>query len=180
MFTTIIAVLLLGASLGLVFYLGRLIWQAASLPLGPVLERKRMEHYVARAKRGDELLGQGQIGPALAEFEGALYPHLVRDRALAQIVLRHHTGLLSRYIAAADHLHGDRVRLISLAKADRLLQERGALQRRYLTVAQGGTRERRRELDREFRANTRELRATLGVLAEEISAARKEAKVQYH
>jgi hypothetical protein len=180
MFMTLIALVLLGASLALVFYLAGLLWRAASLPLGPVLERKRMERYVARARRGDELLGRGEVGPAMAELQGALYPHLVRDRALAQLVLRHHTGLLSRYIAAADHLHGDRVRLISLAKADRLLQERGALQRRYLTVAQGGKRQRLRELEREFRANTQELRATLALLAEEIGEARGEARFQYH
>lgn len=180
MFNVVLAIILLGASVALVAYLGGLIWRAASLPLSPVLERKRMERHVAHAQRGDELLAQGEVAGALVEFQAALYPALVRDRALAQVVLRHHTGLLSRYIAAADQLHGDRVRLLSLAKADRLLQERGVLQRRYLTVAQGGPRERLRELEREFRANTHELRATLAVLAEEIGEGRPEARFQYH
>jgi hypothetical protein len=180
MFTTVIAILLLVASLGLVYFLAGLLWRAASVPLGPAWERWRMERYTGRARRGDELLRQGAVGPALGEFRAALCPYLARDRALAQVIQRHHTGLLSRFIAAADHLQGDRVRLISLAKADRLLQERGALQQRYLTVRQGGSRQRVRELEGEFRANTRELRATLAALAEEIGEARDEKRYQVH
>ncbi len=171
MSTTLIAIVLVIVSLVLGYFLTSLLWQAARVPVGALFERQRIERCVARARLGDACLERGEIAAALAEFEAAFYPHPVRDRASAQAVMNHHTGLLSRLIAAADHLQGERVRLISLAKADRLFQERNALQKRYLTLVQSGSRQRLRELDNEVRANTRELRATLASLAAEIASA---------
>ena len=178
MFATIVAIVLAVASLALIAYVVQLLWRAAFPSLRPLFERQRIERYVARARQGDECLRKGELDAALAQFQAALYPHVARDRSLAQAVLNHHVGLLSRFIAAADHLHGERVRLMSLAKADRLFQERGALQRRYLTVLQGGSRQRLRELDRQLSSNTRELQATLAKLAGEIKADR--AAERYH
>ena len=48
------------------------------------------------------------------------------------------------------------MRLISLAKADRLFRERAALQQRYVALRQSGSRQRSRQLEQDFRANTRE------------------------
>ena len=179
MVTALLAIVLVLLSLGLVFYLGRLVWQAARVPVSALFERQRMDRYLAHARRGDEYLQGGELARALAEFEAAFCPHPARDRAAAQAVINHHIGLLSRLIAAADHLQGERVRLISLAKADRLFQERNVLQRRYLTLLQSGSRQRLRELERDFRANTRELRAALANLAAEITAAQRSARYQH-
>ena len=179
MFATFVAIVLAVASLALIAYLVRLIWRAAFPSVRPIFERQRIDRYVARARRGDECLQRGALDEALGEFQAALYPHIARDRALAQTVISHHVGLLSRFIAAADHLHGERVRLMSLAKADKLFQERAILQRRYLTVLQGGSKQRLRELDRQLGSNTRELQNTLSKLAEEITAERG-AAVRYH
>lgn len=179
MATGLLAVVLVFLSLALAFYLARLVWQAARAPIGALFERQRMGRYVAHARRGDEYLQSGDLGRALAEFEAAFYPHPARDRATAQAAINHHIGLLSRLIAAADHLQGQRVRLISLAKADRLFQERNVLQRRYLTLLQSGSRHRVRELERDFRANTRELRTAMANLAAEITAAHRSARYQH-
>jgi hypothetical protein len=178
MLITLAAIALLAGALGIGVYLIRLVWLAARPSIGTLFERRRIERYVAHAHLGDELLRRGELEPALAEFEAAFYPHVARDRAAAQAVVHHHTGLLSRLIAAADHVQDQRVRLMSLAKADRLLQERSVLQRRYVTLLQSGSRQRLREIDAQFRANTRELRAALASLSAEILSAK--GAVRYH
>jgi hypothetical protein len=179
MFATLVAIVLAVASLALISYLLILLWRAAFPSVRPLFERQRIDRYVARARRGDEYLQRGALDEALSEFQAALYPGVARDRSMAQTVINHHVGLLSRFIAAADHLQGDRVRSMSLAKVDRLFQERIALQRRYLTVVQGGSRQRLREIDKQLSANTRELQSTLAKLSHEITADRGGA-VRYH
>jgi len=165
-------------SAGLVLYLLRLVLSAARLPLGGFLERQRLQRCVARAAQGDRQLEAGALAPALAAFQSAFYPYAVSNRALAAAVANHHTGLLTRFIVAADQHHGQRVRLMSLAKADRLFQERGALQTRYLSARESGARQRQRDLGRALHANARELRTTLAALAAEITAVRD--AVRYH
>ena len=177
MLNGLIAVVLVAVSLGMLVYLTALLWNAAWFPVGALFERRRFERYAVHAHGGDRYLRDGALSLALSEFNLAFYPYPGRTRAMAQAVLKHHTGLLSRLIAAADHVQGERVRLMSLAKVDRLFHERDALQRRYLALRQSGSRQRLRDLEREFRANTRELRAALGALAAEIEAAQA---VQYH
>ena len=177
MFTVLISVVLVVVSLGLLVYLAALLWHAAWFPLGGLLARRRFERYVARAHRGDRYLQDGDLTSALSEFEVAFYPYPASTRAMAQAVRKHHTGLLSRLIAAADQMQGERVRLMSLAKVDRLFHERDALQGRYLTLRQGGSRQRLRDIEQELRVNARELRAALGTLAAEIAASQA---VQYH
>jgi hypothetical protein len=92
---------------------------------------------------------------------------------MAKAIANHPTGLLIRLIAAADQVQGERVRLISLAKADRLFHERAVLQRRHLALRQSGSRQRLRALEQELRANSRELRATLNALPAEVASARR-------
>lgn len=168
-----IGVVLILLSVGLVLYLLGLLLGAARLPLGALVERRRLQWYEARAAHGDRLLEAGALEAALAAFRSALYPYPANNRAFANAVANHHTGLLSRFIVAADSYHGQRVRLISLAKADRLFHERRALQARYLIARANRSRRRQRELERVLRANARELRMALAALAAEIQAARE-------
>lgn len=174
----LLAIVLLVVSLALVYYLGSLLWQAARLPLGKVLERRRAERYIERARRGDRHLENGSLKAALREYEAAFCPYPARDGEVARTLSNHHTGLLSRFIATADHLQGERVRLMSLAKADRLFHERNALQRRYLTLVNSGSRRRLQEVDRELRANAKELRNALANLTDEIMSV--EDAIRYH
>ena len=138
-------------------------------PVASFVERRRFEHYVARAARGDRLLQEGAVGAARAVFQAALYPYPVRTMALVDPVLQHHTALLSRLFAAADPVQGERLRLMSLAKTDRLLLQRRQLQRRLVTLQQSGSRQRLSDLEREFRQNTQELRSALAALSQEIA-----------
>jgi hypothetical protein len=178
MIPQLLAIVLLVVSLALVYYVGNLLWQAARVPLGKLIERRRAERYIDRARRGDRHLENGSLRAALREYEAAFCPYPARDSDVARALTNHHTGLLSRFIAAADHLQGERVRLISLAKADRLFQERTVLQRRYLTLVNSGSRRRLQEVDRDLRANAKELRNALANLTEEITTV--EDAVRYH
>ena len=174
----VLAVSLVAVAIALLYYLLRLLVHAVPVSLGDVLERQRLRRYLARATEGDRHLQRGAVEEALASFQASFYPYAATTRALEKAVLGHHTGLLSRFIAAADQRHGQRVRLLSLAKADRLFEERSALQKQYLTARERGARQRQRELERALRANARELRATLAALTAEITARRE--TVAYH
>ena len=172
MLFALIGLAVVAVSIGVLVYLGGMLWGAARGPVGAFVERQQFERHVAHAQRGDRLLREGAIDQALSEFEAALYPHPPQSAAMAKAIANHHTALLSRLIAAADQVQGQRVRLISLAKADRLFHERAALQHRYVALRQSGSRQRLRALEQELRANTRELRATVSALTAEIASAR--------
>lgn len=169
MLSTLTALLLVATSIGLVVYVANLLWRAVRPPLGSFVERRRFEQYVARAASGDRLLQEGSVAAALTEFQAALYPYPARSVALVDAVLQHHTALLSRLFAAADQVQGERLRLMSLAKTDRLLHERRQLQRRLTTLQQSGSQRRLSHLEGEFRHNTQELRSALAALAQEIA-----------
>lgn len=177
MLVTLIGIAVLAVSLGVLAYLGSVLWGAARGPLGAYFERQQFARHATRIDRADRLLREADIPAALAELEAALYPHPPQTATMARAVANHHTGLLSRLIAAADSVQGQRVRLISLAKADRLFHERAALQQRYVALRQSGSRQRLRQIEQDFRANTRELRAALSALSAEIASTRA---VRYH
>ena len=177
MLNALLATVLVFASVGLLLYLVGLIFNAASLPLGSVLERQRFGRYVARARRCDELLQRGDMEPALRHLRAAFYLSAVHSRSLASSVANHHTALLSRLISITSDLQGGTVRLLSLAKADRLLTERSELQRRYCAARQGAPRVRRREVEQQLRANSQELEAALQQLIAEVRAARQPARM---
>jgi len=178
MLNALLATILVFASVGLMLYLIGLLFNAASLPLGTLLERQRFARYVARARRCDALLQQGQVEPALRELRAAFYLAVVSNRPLASAVANHHTALLSRLIAITSELQGGTVRLLSLAKTDRLLTERSELQRRYFAVRQGAPRERLREIQAQLQTNSRDLDAALQQLIAEVSGTRQAAR--YH
>ena len=173
MLNIILALLLLAVSGALVVYVGGLLFQAIPASWSAALEQRRVQRYVARTAAGDRHLEQGAIDRALSEFQNAIYPNLVSTRTLAQALVSHHTGLLSRFIATADRNQNDRVRLLSLAKADRLFDERHNLQRQYLSARGNKSSQRERDISRAFDNNTRELRLTLAALANEIRAKRE-------
>jgi len=173
----LVGLAVVAVSIGILVYLGGMLWGAARAPISAFFERQQFDRHVAHAQRGDRLLQEGALAQALGEFEAALYPLPPQSAAMAKTIANHHTGLLSRLIAAADQVQGERVRLISLAKVDRLFHERAALQHRYVALRQSGSRQRLRALEQELRANTRELRATLSALTAEIANARA---VRYH
>jgi hypothetical protein len=114
----------------------------------------------------------------LRQLRAAFYLYAVSNRALASTVANHHTALLSRLIAITSDVQGGTVRLLSLAKADRLLTERSELQRRFFAAKQGAPRLRLREIQRQLDANSRELAAALQQLISEVRAARQPPR--YH
>jgi hypothetical protein len=173
MLNAVLAIVLVGVAVAIVAYIARLVIAAAPISLGAGFARQRLQRYVARATAGDRSLERGLLDRALFSFQGAFYPYPVRTRALAQQIIQHHTGLLSRFIAAADHHHGQRVRLLSLAKADRLFDEHHALLRQYLAACDRNARARQRELEQALRANAAEVRTTLAALAAEIAVVRE-------
>lgn len=178
MLNALLATVLVFASIGLLLYLVGLLFNAASLPLGGLLERQRFARYVARARRCDAFMQHGDVDAALEQLRAAFYLHAVANRSLATAVANHHTGLLSRLISITSDLQGGSVRLLSLAKTDRLLTERSELQRRYFAAKQSPRSERRRELRRQLEANGRDLEAALQQLIAEVRAARQPAR--YH
>jgi hypothetical protein len=173
MLNALLATILAFAAVGLLLYLIGLLFNAASLPLGGLLERQRFALYVARARRCDVLMQQGQTERALRVLRTAFYLHTVSNRALASAVTNHHTALLSRLIAMTSDLQGGTVRLLSLAKTDRLLTERSEQQRRYFAAKQSPRSQRARELRRQLDDNSRELAAALQQLLAEVRAARQ-------
>jgi len=178
MLNALLATVLVFVSVGVMLYLIGILFNAASLPLGGLLERQRFARSLARARRSDGLMQQGRTEQALQELRAAFYLHAVSNRGLASSVANHHTALLSRLIAITSDLQGGTVRLLSLAKTDRLLTERSELQRRYFAARQGTARPRVRELQEQLRLNSRELEAALQQLIAEVHAARQPAR--YH
>ena len=97
---------------------------------------------------------------------------------MATSVANHHTGLLSRLISMTSDLQDGSVRLLSLAKTDRLLTERSELQRRYFAARQSPRQGRVRELRSQLHANSRDLDAALEQLMAEARAVRQPPR--YH
>jgi hypothetical protein len=168
MFNLLLAAVLSAASVLIILYVTSLLLR--SLRLGVLIENWRLQRYIARVRLGDQCLDKGDVAKAVLRYQQALYPHPARTREVADAIKRHHIGLLSRLLAAADQVQGDSLRLISLARADRLFQDRDILQRRCLAARSKGKGVH--ELERELRSNTIELRAALTALAVEITAAR--------
>ena len=178
MLNALLAALLVVAAVALLLYLVNLLFNAASLPLGGWLERQRFARYVARARRSDAFLQHGHVDSALRQLRAAFYLYAVSNRSLASSVANHHTGLLSRLISITSEIQGGSVRLLSLAKTDRLLTERSELQRRYFAARQSPRTERVRELQAQLHSNSRDLAAALEQLIAEVRTAQQPRR--YH
>jgi hypothetical protein len=163
MSTWLVALVLLPIALLLIGGIVLLLARPLVTPALAALERARFQRCLARAARGDAHLHERQTEPALREFEAAFCLLIVRaDARLAEQIQRHHTGLLSRLLSMADDLPPQRVRLLALAKVDRLLDRRADMQRAYLQLRNRPLRDARRlQLERELRRNTRDTRAAV-------------------
>ena len=178
MLQALLATVLVFISVGILLYLIALLFNAASLPLGSWLERQRFARHVTRARAADVLLERGEIEAALQTLGAAFYLHTVSGRGLASDVANHHTGLLSRLLSISAEVQGGTVRLLSLAKTDRLLGERSELQRGYFAARQSGRADRVRAAEQQLRANARDMATALHHLVAEVHAVRQPAR--YH
>jgi len=178
MLNALLATVLVFLSVGLVLYLSGLLFGAASLPLGRMFERWHFARYAGRARRCDELIQKGETDEALRQLRAAFYLRVVANRGLASTITNHHTALLSRLIAITSDVQGGSVRLLSLAKTDRLLTERSDLQKRYFAARQGAPKERVRELQQRLEENGAELATALEKLLTEVKTAKQPER--YH
>jgi hypothetical protein len=170
MSTWLVALVLLPIALALIAGIVLLLARPLITPALGALERARLQRCLARAARGDAHLHEHEIEAALREFEAAFCLIIVRaDTRLAEQIPRHHTGLLSRLLSVADDLPPQRVRLLALAKVDRLLDRRSEMQRAYLQLRNRPIRDARRlQLERELRRNARDLRAAVRELVADL------------
>jgi hypothetical protein len=179
MSTALVALVLLPLALALVVVLVVLLARPLATPALGGIERSRFRRALARCARGDAHLQARQLEPALREFEAAFCLFTIRaDAALADQISRHHLGLLSRFLAVADDVPHQRVRLLALAKVERLLTRRGEMQRAYLQLRNRPLRDGRRiQLERELRRNTRDARGAVRELIADLQviSARKVA-----
>jgi len=179
MSTWLVALVLLPIAVLLLAGLVSLLARPLVAPALAALERARFQRCLARAARGDAHLQARQIEAALREFEAAFCLVIVRaDVRLAEQIPRHHTALLSRLLTVADDLPQQRVRLLALAKVDRLLDRRMDMQRAYLQLRNRPLRDGRRlQLERELRRNGRDTRSAVRELIADLQliSARKVA-----
>ena len=166
-------------AVGVLVYLGQLLVSAFSQSFGGVFERAAFQRCGVRCARGDELLEKGDHNGAMQAFADAFFLRPVRsDADLLSDIANYHTGLLSRLLTIADELGKGRVRLLSLARTDRLLAERLEIQLDYFRTSKRDDRERLRDIDRRLRENQTQVRVAITRLIEEIRSS--EEKVMYH
>jgi len=170
MSTAIVALVLVPVALALLAGLLALLARPLVEPAMAGLERARFRRAVARVARADALLQARQSEAALRDLESAFCLMTVRaDARVAEQISRHHTGLLSRLLSVADDIPHQRVRLLALAKVDRLLDRRAEMQRAYLQLRSRPLRDGRRlQLERELRRNARDARAAVRELVADL------------
>jgi hypothetical protein len=155
MSTVLVAAILLPAGLALVAILAMLLVRPLARPVLGAIERARLAQRLGRAARADAYLRAGDANAALRELEHSFCLFTVRaDPSVADQIAAHHTGLLSRCLTVADAVPSERVRLLALAKVDRLLDRRREMQRALLQLRGPSARDGRRlHLERELRRN---------------------------
>jgi hypothetical protein len=177
--TVLAALVLLPLGTALVVALLVLLLHPLALPGLRALERARFARHLARAARADSLLKARRVDGALRDLEQAFCLFTVRgDPRLIEQISAHHTGLLSRFLTVIEDLPQGRVRLLSLAKVDRLLERRGDLEDALLQLRNRAWRDGRRiQLERELRRNAHALRAAVRELVTDVQllAARRVA-----
>lgn len=172
MFDLILALAVGGAATWLLVYLVRLLIGAAGIPTQSAFERFGFRRCVERARQADQLIACGDTNRALPLLRQAFHLQITKDLKLAGTIANHHSGVLSRLINIVAESHGGTVRLLSLAKVDKLLNERRELQRSHIAARQSpGKQQRVRELTVRLEANRRELEPALEQLIAEVAAA---------
>jgi hypothetical protein len=177
--TAIAALVLLPLGLALVLLILGLLLSPLAVPALRALERARFARHLARAARADSHLKSRRLDAGLHDLELAFCLFTVRaDPRLLEQIGAHHTGLLSRFLTVIEDLPQSRVRLLSLAKVDRILDRRGDLENALLQLRNRSWRDGRRiQLERELRRNARDLRAAVHELVADVQllAARRVA-----
>ena len=137
-------------------------------PLFAAVERARLRRCLSRRDHGDSRLAAHDLSGALREFAAAFCFVVPRgDPQLLAEIARLHAGLLSRLMSIGDDLPGERVELLALAKAERLLDQWIEIQRR---LARASPSERNAAAVRRQRQITRR---AIGNLVEELLARRR-------
>jgi hypothetical protein len=177
--TIIAALVLLPLGAALVLAILGLLLQPLAVPALSALERARFARRLARTARADSLLKGRRLDAALRELEQSFCLFTIRaEPRLVEQIAAHHTGLLSRFLTVVDDLPHGRVRLLSLAKVDRVLERRGELEHALLQLRTRSWRDGRRiQLERELRRNAHALRAAVRELVADVEllAARRVA-----
>jgi hypothetical protein len=166
--TLIAAFVLLPLGLVLVLSILGLLLHPLALPALRAIEGVRFSRRLARAARADSFLKFRRLDAGLRELEQAFCLFTVRaDHRLIEQISAHHTGLLSRFLTVIEDLPQGRVRLLSLAKVDRLLDRRREMQRALLQLRGRSARDGRRlQLERELGRNA----ATVRIAVRELLA----------
>lgn len=172
MFDLIAALALLACAMVLLAYLGALLLRAAGPPLQRFAERRRIAHSLECGRFADRAMAAGDVPAAIVQIRRAFYLRPVTSTESAAAVANHHTGLLSRLLALTAEERTGGVRLLALAKVDRLLTERSALQRRFVAASRSPVRQRR-EVETRLRDNGAALARALDQLAAEVLAAQR-------
>jgi hypothetical protein len=177
--TLVAALILLPLAIGVLAALLGLLLSPLALPALRALERARFARRLGRVARADSLLKGRRIDAALRELEQAFCTFTVRaDSRLVEQIAAHHTGLLSRFLTVVDDLPQGRVRLLSLAKLDRVLDRRAQLEQALFQLRNRSWRDGRRiQLERELRRNASDLRVAVRELVADVQvlAARRVA-----
>ena len=177
--TVFAALVLLPLGLALVVVILGLLLHPLAIPALRALERARFGRRLTRAARADSLLKARRLDAALRELELSFCLFTVRaDPRLLEQIGAHHTGLLSRFLTLIEDLPQGRVRLLSLAKVDRILDRRGDLEGALLQLRNRSWRDGRRiQLERELRRNAQDLRGAVRELVADVQllAARRVA-----
>ncbi len=168
MLTPVFSVAVVLAAIVITAYVIILLLSAAAEPIENLFERRRFATHQRKAQQSDVLLKLGAADAALRQLRLAFFLEPVRQPALLSEVVNHHAALLARMISLTNELCGGSVRLLSLAKADRLLSERNELQRRYLRAYESLEPVRLRDLTQELECNRLELEQALDQLFAEV------------
>lgn len=168
--TILAAIVLLPLGAGLVVALIALLLNPLAMPALTALERARFARCLARAARADSALKSRRVDVALRDLEQSFCLFTIRaDPRLAEQIAAHHTGLLSRFLTLIEDLPQGRVRLLSLAKVDRILERRSDLENALVQLRNRSWRDGRRiQLERELRRSAHDLRAAVRELVADV------------
>ena len=168
--TVLAALVLLPLGLALVCSLVALLLHPLTVPALVALERARFARRLARTARADSLIKARRLDAALRDLEQSFCFFTVRaDPRLADQIAAHHTGLLSRFLTIVDDLPQGRVRLLSLAKVDRILDRRSDLEDALLQLRNRSWRDGRRiQLERELRRSAQDLHGAVRELVADV------------
>jgi hypothetical protein len=181
MSTLLVALVLVPIATGLVALVLYLLARPLLAPGISALERLRLGRAIARASRCDAHLTAGRLDAALRELEQSFSLMTVRgDPSTLEQLTAHHVGLLSRALAIADTGPVGRVRLLAVAKVERLLDRRHAMLRAALQLQGRPAGDARRvQIARELARNGRSIRAAVRELTADLQLLRERRRVHH-